>query len=120
MHKGEDIYYEAAVAGAIPIIRPLRDSLAGDFVTRLMGIVNGTTNYILTKMHEDNREFADVLKEAQALGYAEADPTADMEGFDAAAKAAIFSGLAFTLALLSTMSIVREFQKLLSKMFRYC
>ena len=93
--KGEDIYYEASVAGAIPIIRPMRDSLAGDFVTRLMGIVNGTTNYILTKMHEDNREFADVLKEAQALGYAEADPTADIEGFDAAAKAAILSGRAF-------------------------
>jgi len=93
--KGEDIYYEASVAGAIPIIRPMRDSLAGDFVTRLMGIVNGTTNYILTKMHEDNREFADVLKEAQTLGYAEADPTADVEGFDAAAKAAILSGLAF-------------------------
>ena len=93
--KGEDIYYEASVAGAIPIIRPMRDSLAGDFVTRLMGIVNGTTNYILTKMHEDNREFADVLKEAQALGYAEADPTADVEGFDAAAKAAILSGLDF-------------------------
>jgi len=93
--KGEDIYYEAAVAGAIPIIRPMRDSLVGDFVTRIMGIVNGTTNYILTKMHEDNREFAEVLKEAQALGYAEADPTADIEGFDAAAKAAILSGLAF-------------------------
>ena len=93
--KGEDIYYEASVAGAIPIIRPMRDSLAGDFVTRLMGIVNGTTNYILTKMHEDDREFADVLKEAQVLGYAEADPTADVEGFDAAAKAAILSGLAF-------------------------
>jgi homoserine dehydrogenase len=93
--KGEDIYYEASVAGAIPIIRPMRDSLAGDFVTRLMGIVNGTTNYILTKMHEDDREFADVLKEAQALGYAEADPTADVEGFDAAAKAAILAGLAF-------------------------
>lgn len=93
--KGEDIYYEAAVAGAIPIIRPMRDSLAGDFVTRLMGIVNGTTNYILTKMHEDGREFSDVLKEAQSLGYAETDPTADIEGFDAAAKAAILSGLAF-------------------------
>ena len=93
--QGEDIYYEAAVAGAIPIIRPMRDSLAGDHVVRLMGIVNGTTNYILTKMHEDNREFADVLAEAQKLGYAEADPTADIEGFDAAAKAAILSGLAF-------------------------
>ncbi len=93
--QGEDIYYEAAVAGAIPIIRPMRDSLAGDHVVRLMGLVNGTTNYILTKMHEDNREFADVLAEAQKLGYAEADPTADVEGFDAAAKAAILSGLAF-------------------------
>jgi len=93
--QGEDIYYEAAVAGAIPIIRPMRESLAGDHVVRLMGIVNGTTNYILTKMHEDNREFADVLAEAQKLGYAEADPTADVEGFDAAAKAAILSGLAF-------------------------
>jgi homoserine dehydrogenase len=74
--QGEDIYYEAAVAGAIPIIRPMRESLAGDHVVRLMGIVNGTTNYILTKMHEDNREFADVLAEAQKLGYAEADPIA--------------------------------------------
>lgn len=90
-----DLYYEAAVAGAIPIIRSMRESLAGDQITRVMGIVNGTTNYILTKMHEDNREFADALKEAQALGYAEADPTADIEGFDAAAKAAILSGLAF-------------------------
>lgn len=90
-----DLYYEAAVAGAIPIIRSMRESLAGDQITRVMGIVNGTTNYILTKMHEDNREFADVLKEAQKLGYAEADPTADIEGFDAAAKAAILSGLAF-------------------------
>jgi homoserine dehydrogenase len=93
--QGEDIYYEASVAGAIPIIRPLRDSLVGDFVIRVMGIVNGTTNYILTKMHEDNKEFAVALKEAQELGYAEADPTADVEGFDAAAKAAILSGLAF-------------------------
>jgi homoserine dehydrogenase len=93
--QGEDIYYEASVAGAIPIIRPLRDSLVGDFVIRVMGIVNGTTNYILTKMHEEDKEFAVALKEAQALGYAEADPTADIEGFDAAAKAAILSGLAF-------------------------
>ena len=93
--KGEDIYYEASVAGAIPIIRPMRDSLAGDFVTRIMGIVNGTTNYILTKMHEDGREFSEALKEAQDLGFAESDPTADVEGFDAAAKAAILSGLAF-------------------------
>ena len=93
--KGEDIYYEASVAGAIPIIRPLRDSLAGDHVVRLMGIVNGTTNYILTKMHEEGRAFGEVLKEAQALGYAEADPTADVEGHDAAAKAALLASLAF-------------------------
>lgn len=93
--KGEDIYYEASVAGAIPIIRPLRDSLAGDHVVRLMGIVNGTTNYILTKMHEESRAFDEVLKEAQALGYAEADPTADVEGHDAAAKAALLASLAF-------------------------
>ncbi len=90
-----DLYYEAAVAGAIPIIRSMRESLAGDQITRVMGIVNGTTNYILTKMHEEGREFADVLKEAQTLGYAEADPTADIEGFDAAAKAALLASLAF-------------------------
>ena len=93
--KGEDIYYEASVAGAIPIIRPLRDSLAGDHVVRLMGIVNGTTNYILTKMHEEGRAFDEVLKEAQKLGYAESDPTADIEGHDAAAKAALLASLAF-------------------------
>ncbi|CAB4534490.1 unannotated protein [freshwater metagenome] len=90
-----DLYYEAAVAGAIPIIRSMRESLAGDQITRVMGIVNGTTNYILTKMQEEGREFNDVLKEAQSLGYAEADPTADIEGHDAAAKAALLASLAF-------------------------
>ena len=90
-----DLYYEAAVAGAIPILRPLRESLVGDHVIRLMGIVNGTTNYILTKMDENGAAFTDALKEAQALGFAESDPTADIEGFDAAAKAAILAGLAF-------------------------
>ncbi len=90
-----DLYYEAAVAGAIPIIRSMRESLAGDQITRVMGIVNGTTNYILTKMAEEGRDFHDVLKEAQALGYAEADPTADIEGHDAAAKAALLASLAF-------------------------
>jgi homoserine dehydrogenase len=90
-----DLYYEAAVAGAIPIIRSMRESLAGDQITRVMGIVNGTTNYILTKMQEEGREFNDVLKEAQLLGYAEADPTADIEGHDAAAKAALLASLAF-------------------------
>ena len=90
-----DFYYEAAVAGAIPILRPLAESLVGDHVERVMGIINGTTNYILTKMHESDASFADALAEAQALGYAEADPTADVEGFDAAAKAAILAGLSF-------------------------
>ena len=90
-----DLYYEAAVAGAIPILRPLRESLVGDHVIRVIGIVNGTTNYILTKMDENGAAFADALKEAQALGFAESDPTADIEGFDAAAKAAILAGLAF-------------------------
>jgi homoserine dehydrogenase len=94
-NKGVDLYYEAAVAGAIPIIRPMRESLVGDQITRVMGIVNGTTNYILTKMDEEGRAFNEVLKEAQGLGYAEADPTADIEGFDAASKAAIIAGLAF-------------------------
>ena len=93
--NGVDLYYEASVGGAIPILRPLRDSIVGDHVTRIMGIVNGTTNYILTKMDENGSAFADVLKEAQTLGYAELDPTADIEGHDAAAKAAILAGLAF-------------------------
>jgi homoserine dehydrogenase len=90
-----DFYYEAAVAGAIPIIRSLSESMVGDWILRVMGIVNGTTNYILTKMQETGADFADALKEAQALGYAEADPTADVEGYDAAAKAAILGHLAF-------------------------
>ncbi|MFE4726610.1 homoserine dehydrogenase [Microbacterium sp. NPDC056736] len=92
---GAEVYYEAAAAGAIPIIRPLRDSLAGDRVQRIMGIVNGTTNYILDRMDTEGAEFADVLADAQRLGYAEADPTADVEGYDAAQKAAILASLAF-------------------------
>jgi homoserine dehydrogenase len=92
---GRDLYYEAAVAGAIPILRPLRESLAGDKVTRVLGIVNGTTNFILDKMDTAGSGFAEALEEAQELGYAEADPTADVEGFDAAAKAAILASLAF-------------------------
>jgi homoserine dehydrogenase len=90
-----DLYYEAAVAGAIPILRPLRESLVGDQVHRIMGIVNGTTNYILTKMDESGTAFDDALKQAQQLGFAEADPTADVEAIDAASKAAILAGLAF-------------------------
>ena len=96
---GASVYYEAAAAGAIPIIRPLRDSLAGDRVQRIMGIVNGTTNYILDRMDREGSDFADVLADAQALGYAEADPTADIEGFDAAQKAAILASLAFHTAV---------------------
>ncbi|MDQ1703638.1 MAG: homoserine dehydrogenase [Frankiaceae bacterium] len=92
---GADLYCEASVGGAIPLLRPLRESLAGDRVTRVMGIVNGTTNYILSRMHESGAGFEEALEEAQALGYAEADPSADVDGFDAAAKAAILAGLAF-------------------------
>jgi homoserine dehydrogenase len=92
---GAQLYYEAAVGGAIPIIRPLRASLAGDKINRVMGIVNGTTNYILDQMETTGASFEDALNEAQELGYAEADPTADVEGFDAASKAAILAGLAF-------------------------
>ena len=92
---GVDLLYEAAVAGAIPVIRPLRESLAGEQIVRVMGIVNGTTNYILTRMEEKGDSYDDVLREAQALGLAERDPTADVEGHDAAAKAAILAVLAF-------------------------
>ena len=93
--RGVDLYFEAAVAGAIPIIRPLRESLVGDEITRVMGIVNGTTNYILDQMTTQAVSFSEALAEAQALGFAEADPTADVEGYDAAAKASILASLAF-------------------------
>jgi homoserine dehydrogenase len=93
--NGVDLYYEAAVGGAIPVIRPLRESLAGDRVTRVMGIVNGTTNFILSRMDATGASFDESLAEATALGYAEADPSADVDGFDAAAKAAILASLAF-------------------------
>jgi homoserine dehydrogenase len=92
---GVDLYYEASVAGAIPLLRSLRESLVGDDVHRILGIVNGTTNYVLDKMDTTGAGFADAVEQAQALGYAEADPTADVEGFDAAAKAAILASLAF-------------------------
>ncbi|WP_309616374.1 homoserine dehydrogenase, partial [Salinibacterium sp.] len=91
---GAQLYYEAAVGGAIPIIRPLRDSLAGDRVIRILGIVNGTTNYILDRMDIEGDSLESALAEATRLGYAEADPTADVEGFDAAQKAAILASLA--------------------------
>jgi homoserine dehydrogenase len=92
---GVDLYFEAAVAGAIPIVRPVRESMAGDRVQRVLGIVNGTTNYVLDQMDATGAGFSDAVEQAQALGYAEADPTADVEGFDAAAKAAILASLAF-------------------------
>jgi homoserine dehydrogenase len=92
---GVDLLFEAAVAGGIPFIRPLRESLAGERIDRIMGIVNGTTNYILTQMTEAGMSYADALSEAQNLGYAERDPTADVEGHDAAAKAAIIASIAF-------------------------
>jgi homoserine dehydrogenase len=93
--SGVDLYYEASVAGAIPLLRPLRESLAGDRISRVIGIVNGTTNFILSRMDATGAGFGDALDEATALGYAEADPTADVDGFDAASKAAILAGLAF-------------------------
>lgn len=92
---GVDLLFEAAVAGGIPLIRALRESLRGEPITRVMGIVNGTTNYILTKMSEEGAGYGEALAEAQRLGYAERDPTADVEGFDAGAKAAIIATIAF-------------------------
>jgi homoserine dehydrogenase len=93
--SGVDLLFEASVGGGIPLMRPLRESLAGERIRRVIGIVNGTTNYILTRMTEEGCSFADALAEAQSLGYAERDPTADVEGYDAAAKAAILASVAF-------------------------
>lgn len=93
--KGLDLYFEAAVGGGIPLIRPLKESLTGERLRRVIGIVNGTTNYILTRMSEGGGSFRDALAEAQRLGYAEADPSADVDGHDAAAKCAILASIAF-------------------------
>jgi homoserine dehydrogenase len=93
--KRVDLLYEASVGGGIPLIRPLKQGLAGERIVKLMGIVNGTTNYVLTRMTEDGMSLAEAVAEAQALGYAERDPSADIEGFDAAAKAAILAMIAF-------------------------
>ena len=90
-----DVLFEAAVAGGVPIVRPLRESLLGEPVDRVLGILNGTTNYILTRMSEEGAAYADALADAQRLGYAEADPTADVEGYDAGAKIAILASIAF-------------------------
>jgi len=105
---GVDLFYEASVAGAIPLLRPLRDSLAGDRVNRVLGIVNGTTNYVLDRMDSVGTGFTEALEEAQTLGYAEADPTADVEGFDAAAKAAILARLAFHTQQVTAADVHRE------------
>ncbi len=105
--KGLDLYFEAAVGGGIPLIRPLKESLTGERLRRVMGIVNGTTNYILTRMADEGRPFPEVLAEAQALGYAEADPTADVEGHDAAAKCAILASIAFN-ARVTAADVYRE------------
>jgi homoserine dehydrogenase len=93
--KGLDLYFEAAVGGGIPLVRPLKESLTAERLTSIIGIVNGTTNYVLTRMSEDGMSFAEALSEAQRLGYAEADPTADVDGHDAAAKCAILASIAF-------------------------
>lgn len=105
--KGLDLYFEAAVGGGIPLIRPLKESLTGERIRRLIGIVNGTTNFILTRMSDEGRAFADVLAEAQRLGYAEADPSADVDGHDAAAKCAILASIAFN-ARVTAEDVFRE------------
>jgi len=102
-----DLLYEAAVAGAIPLIRPLRESLAGDRLLRVMGIVNGTTNFILTRMGESGQSFDEALADAQSLGYAERDPSADVDGVDAAAKAAIIASVAFGVQVVAS-DVYRE------------
>ncbi|MDR2252749.1 MAG: homoserine dehydrogenase [Bifidobacteriaceae bacterium] len=104
---GVEVYYEAAVGGAIPIVRPIRESLAGDTITRILGIVNGTTNYVLDRMTLEGLDFDTVVRQAQELGYAEADPTADIEGYDAASKAAILASLAFHTRI-SAADVYRE------------
>jgi homoserine dehydrogenase len=99
--KGMDLYYEAAVCGGIPLIHPMKESLAGERIHKVMGIVNGTTNFILTRMAEDGLEFGEALAEAERLGYTELDPSADIEGFDAAAKCAILATIAFNARVVS-------------------
>ncbi|MGH2590559.1 MAG: homoserine dehydrogenase [Actinomycetota bacterium] len=105
--KGLDLYFEAAVGGGIPLIRPLKESLTGERIRRVIGIVNGTTNFILTKMAEEGHAFEDALREAQRLGYAETDPSADVEGHDAAAKCAILASIAFN-ARVTASDVFRE------------
>ena len=105
--KDADLYFEAAVGGGIPLIRPMKESLSGERIRRITGIVNGTTNYILTRMADADMSFDDALAEAQRLGYAEADPKADVEGYDAAAKIAILASIAFN-ARVAASDVYRE------------
>jgi homoserine dehydrogenase len=105
--KGLDLYFEAAVGGGIPLIRPLKESLTGERLRRVMGIVNGTTNFILTKMSKEGRGFADILADAKRLGYAEADSSADVDGHDAAAKCAILASIAFNARVVAS-DVFRE------------
>jgi homoserine dehydrogenase len=105
--RGLDLYFEGAVAGGIPLIRPLKESLTGERIRRMLGIVNGTTNYILTQMSDGGTSFAEALEQAQRLGYAEADPTADVDGHDAAAKCAILASIAFNARVVAS-EVFRE------------
>lgn len=114
-----DLLFEAAVAGAIPIIRPLKQCLAGNYISEVMGIVNGTTNFILTKMTEEGMEFSEALKMAQDLGYAEADPTADIEGYDAGRKIAIMASIAFNTRVTFEDVYTEGITKITSKDIKY-
>lgn len=116
---GCDLQFEAAVAGAIPIIRPLKQSMAGNHITEVMGIVNGTTNYILTKMTERGMDYADALAEATKLGYAEADPTADVQGYDAGRKIAIMASLAFNSRVTFSQVYTEGITKITAQDIRY-
>ncbi|NEU30075.1 homoserine dehydrogenase [bacterium LRH843] len=118
--NGCDLYYEASVAGGIPILRSLCDGLAGDRITKIMGIVNGTTNYILTKMTQEGSSYDDVLKKAQELGFAESDPTADVEGLDAARKMAILASLGFSMNVKLDDVIVRGISSVTKDDLDYC
>lgn len=117
--RGVDLQFEAAVAGAIPIIRPLKQSLSASMLTEIMGIVNGTTNYILTKMTEENMGYEEALAEATKLGYAEADPTADVEGYDAGRKVAIMASLAYNSAVVFSDVYTEGITKITADDVRY-
>lgn len=118
--NGCDLFFEASVAGGIPVIRGIRDGLASDRLTKIMGIVNGTTNYILTKMDQEGRDYEEVLKEAQELGFAESDPTADVEGLDAARKMVILASLGFSMNVNLEDVVVRGITTVTTEDMEYC